>query len=60
MAIRLSTYCRCGGELIVSSSSLETALGIERLFKEEHDGDGHELFSDRVEAAQARRRAVSS
>lgn len=58
--ITLSTYCRCGGELVVSSSSLDTAVDIERIFKEAHAGDGHELFSDKAEAMRARRRTAES
>lgn len=53
--ITLSTYCLCGGELVVSSYSVKTAMDIERIFKEAHAGDEHQLFASKAEAGRALR-----
>lgn len=57
--IKISSYCRCGGELVVSSSDPTTVLGIADMFDQVHTGDGHARYPTKGEAKQAAREAAS-
>jgi hypothetical protein len=53
--ITIESYCICGDDLSVSSSSAVTALGVADEFDKLHEGDGHQRFPTAVEARRWRR-----
>lgn len=53
MRLSLSTYCTCGGELVVAAYSMAACADVDATFREWHQGDGHALFPTEEEAQEA-------
>jgi hypothetical protein len=56
--ITLERYCSCGGQLKVSTESLEAMIDFDKAFDEIHKGEAHVHAATAQEAARARRKVA--